>query len=667
MQGGTGRLSISPGLAIRVLGTRCVILELAGETVRLRHTETGQVKSIELSALLDGINSEQIKYAESPEELGTSTAKLTGEEINLISRIPIDEHSQAAIDVMLEKLRILRALQMRGFTAYGQKSQLALAIREVRRDQPGTIDFRPSTIRAAALRLATTGDPRSLLPQFLNRGGRGKTRVPVESEAFVEKALEAARKASGPLRISDLHTEVRTEIRIANMSGKHSYVRVPSRQTISRRFHSAFSKYDVALRNRGRSYVAKKFKETSPRIRAEVPGECYQFDDTDMEVFLIDKRSGLSWGRPFLTVAIDEASLAIVGFQISESARSNVSAISCLANAVQTKNMSDPAYARCKGRWVGYGVPGVIVMDNALYNHSEAIEKAITDMGAIPGWSKPYTPTGKSQVENLNHIIKQEFSQFLAGYRGRKGTHEGLREGEETARLDLDEFRARFVEWVVDVYSDTPRRNGLTPREIWNAHYVNRSPLLPHSIASTILIGTLPEDKTLRSTGGILRKRLHYQSAGLQAMRASVGSSARVKIRYDPHDLSRIYVKCGRNYMEVPCATQLPAEGLTDYQQTLYLKKQRLLTGNTRPSEGSVMEARRSVRADVERDAVSKKLTARKRAVLAGKLPNVDPSVRPAAPAPIAKSLSEQAAAAFDDLSSDNIHYPDKLEADDDI
>jgi hypothetical protein len=46
-------------------------------------------------------------------------------------------------------------------------------------------------------------------------------------------------------------------------------------------------------------------------------------------------------------------------------------------------------------------------MDNALYNHSEAIEKAITDMGAIPGWSKPYTPTGKSQVENLNHILSK--------------------------------------------------------------------------------------------------------------------------------------------------------------------------------------------------------------------------------------------------------------------
>jgi putative transposase len=385
-------------------------------------------------------------------------------------------------------------------------------------------------------------------------------------------------------------------------------------------------------------------------------------------VYLVDKRSGLSWGRAHLTVAIDEASLAIVGFQISESPRSTVSAISCLASAIQTKDMNEPEYAGCKGKWVGYGVPGVILMDNALYNHSEAVEIAITDMGAIPGWSKPYTPTGKSQIENLNHIIKQEFSQFLPGYRGRKGTHGAMGEGIEAAELDLEEFRKRFVRWVVDVYSNTPRRNGMTPREIWDAHYTGRSPLLPHSIASTLLIGTLPEEKTLRSTGGIVRKRLHYQSAGLQVLRASIGASAKVKIRYDPFDLSRIYVQDGQNYMEVPCVQpSLPVGGLTDYQQTLFLQMQRRLTGKSRPTDESLMEARREVRAEVERARGSKKFVDRKRAMRAGTIPEVGPTREPAASVPSARSMSELTAAALDKLSTDDVHYSDKLEAGDDI
>jgi putative transposase len=481
-----------------------------------------------------------------------------------------------------------------------------------------TDTFTARTIKEAWQALDKSGgDTRVLIPAFDLRGAPGSIYINAKVEELLKARIASEQDKKSRLRPLDLIEFHRNDVDAWNSTPGTQKIEPASDRTVRRRFQSNFDAYDITCRNRGEKVAKRLFRNSGARIRADEPLLATQFDDTDGEVFLIDELSGLPWGRAFLTLGIDENTASILGKEISEKHRDTWSAISALVNSILPANMSDPEYADCENSWYAYGKQGTVQFDNATYNRApQFFDGAIADAQALPGWSKPKTPTGKTQIENLNNLIKTDFTPNLPGWRGPKRERDGLAEGPGTAVMTLQEYRRMFNKWACDRYSNRPRELGLTPRQMWNQHFKDREPRMPLDTQGFRLIATLRSSYKLRASGGLMRMGLRYNSDALEKLRDRIGHIASVAVRVHPYDLSKVYVFNPdlKVFITVPSIEHHDyLRGLTNHQQALILKKCRD-NGKKNPSLKDCTQAKVQLCVMAEQLRRSKKMRDRKAA-----------------------------------------------------
>jgi Mu transposase, C-terminal len=597
-------------------GTRFRVHEIRGDgwTV-LEHCSTKDKKKIQTGALLSQLGG-AVQLVTGATDAGVTGEADSVEEV--IARLPLDMHSPAQIAVLKSKMRWISALAAKGLSHRASIEEIELQQLVVQPTLPKeTQFFGARTIKEDWRAFAKTGDdPRVLLPNFSQRGGPATPRISEISESLLRKRIEAARKRNEPYRPLDLQEEHIIDVTAWNANPQNPKTEPASDATIHRRFHAAFGAYEIASKNIGKTIADRDFRESGVRIRADIPLLAAQFDDTDGEVFLVDDETGLPWGRAFLTLGIDECTGSILGKSISESYRNVWSASNALIDAILPKNMADPDYALTQEPWYAYGKLGIVQFDNAMYNRSAAfLEGVIADAMALPGWSKPRTPTGKSQIENLNDIIKEDFTPTLPGWRGPKRERDGLESGPGTSVMSLQQYRQCFNTWACDRYANRPRERGFSPKQLWDRHFKGKEPRMPMDTQGFRLIATKRETLSFRASGGLLRKGLRYKSDALSALRARLGKNAPVQVRVHPFDLSRIYVFNPelKVFLVVPCVEQLGyLRGLTDYQQSLVLKLCRE-TGTKNPTLVECNKAKERLREIARQLRNSKKLSDRRR------------------------------------------------------
>lgn len=206
---------------------------------------------------------------------------------------------------------------------------------------------------------------------------------------------------------------------------------------------------------------------------------------------------------------------------------------------------SDPEaldFAQTESGCEFYGKPGVIVFDNALYNHANDIEIMAGSLGFIPGWAKPYTPTEKAYQEGWHGRLKRDFLPNLAGFRGDKKSREGLQEGMASATMGLLEFRQALYKWIYDVYCNTPLADGVTARQKWHLGLRWGKPRIPLDVWGYKLAPCLHKTLKLRPEG-VLFCGLIYSAPFLTALRKKHGHNVDTQFRYNPGNLGEIYVQ----------------------------------------------------------------------------------------------------------------------------
>lgn len=574
-------------------------------------------------------------------------ARSTQEE-EVIASLPNDMRSDAAVSVLLSKLRWIQALRAKGASTLMTDEELQIEMNFVRNALPDdTILFEPDTIRIAWRRLnASSGASSALLPKFHFRGGPGQTRTDPNAEQLNQTRLQAAAVGNGRLLIEDFVEAHTTDVNTWNQDASHKPILRPlSPSTIARRFWDTFTPHAVMARNRGKRAADKEYRRSGARIRAIEPLVATQFDDFDGEVFLTDDLTGLPWGRAHLTIGIDEATSSFLGKELSAKPRDHWSALCSFADSLFPKDMTKSEFALCKHPWYAYGKIGEAQFDNALYNHTGSfIEGSVADADAIATWSKPHTPRNKSQIEHAGHLIKTDFTPELPGWRGPKRDRDGLKEGPGTAVMTLDDYRQRFNRWVCDRYSNKPQARGLTPRQMWDEHYGDRgrSPLVLIDTQMTRMIGTKREVLHFRDSGGLLRKGLRYENEALFELQKRLGRDSEVIFRIHPKRLHELFAldPIRQILLRVPCIeTDDYLYRLEDHQQSLILKYWRD-RGVKNPSIPQCWEAREALRKDVEKLRQSTKFRERKRAVGIGEIPPANPGTPGGATSPSAKTTT---------------------------
>jgi putative transposase len=412
-------------------------------------------------------------------------------------------------------------------------------------------------------------------------------------------------------------------------------LKAPGRNTVARRM-AAHRDDELAL------LAARPDAKIAPgSFGATWPLEIVQIDHTPADVTIVDRFTRRAIGRPWLTLAIDLATRTVPAFFVGLE-RPSAATVALLVSRIAQPKQAWLEHLGLQIEWPVFGIPQCLHLDNAAEFRSRALRLGCAQYGI----ELMYRPVGKphygGHIERLNRTLMQRL-KGLPGATGNSTRGRKERKPEERACMTLQEFERWLALEIGQRYHHSEHRGlyGGTPLAAWTSLADTRAPRhIPPGPeeAQRLLINFMPMVQRSIQADGLTLFHIRYWHPVFVAWREQ---RRRVRVRYHPEDLSRIYVSAdGRNYVEATYA-DLRRPRISLWEQRAAV---RTLRGGHQPrlSEELVFKAIGQQRQIVER------AQQQTRRVKAGRMPQ--PLQAPATPPTPASTLRppEVAAAEVD-------------------
>lgn len=415
----------------------------------------------------------------------------------------------------------------------------------------------PSTVHLAAAELGISDRHARTLIQRLREGqgvatdlvprrssgGQGVSRLPDEVESAIRDEIEASFKRRQRPRASVSYTALELRCLEAGLVA-------PSRATFYRRIAN-LSPLSVVQAREGRD-AARRLKPAGLAHRVSLPLEQVQIDHTWMDLFVVDETQRRSLGRPYLTLALDVYSRAVVGFLITLEPPSSLSVALCLAQVCCDKGHV-VARIGADVDWPMSGVPATLLLDNAAEFHSEALRRGASQYGIELKFRRP------GKVED-GGIIERGVKTSNDGTHELPGTtfsnimDRGQYNSEKEAALTVRELEKWFLLHVSRYHERVHQGTGQSPRVRWIEGLAQSRPPRIADNAKAVLVDFLPVERRKLGRSGLQLDRILYYSDSLRPLIERAKTLDKLVIRRDPTNLSKIWVLDPLNghYLEVP-------------------------------------------------------------------------------------------------------------------
>ncbi|MBV6682353.1 Mu transposase C-terminal domain-containing protein [Bacillus sp. JRC01] len=290
------------------------------------------------------------------------------------------------------------------------------------------------------------------------------------------------------------------------------------------------------------------------------PGTLWQIDSTQFDIYLVSSvNRNLIVGRPTVQCIVDVYSRMICGVNISfEAFNSYTSVMAALANSMLPKEDFCLQYGiqLHKGEWDVNCIPQRVFADRGELN-GKLIEDAIGGLGISIQNAPPYRADYKGIIEQAFAQLNVKVKPFTDGIVSSGTRERGEEDYRLKANLTLDEFTKIVIKCVLfhnnhHVLSEyepdeTMISEGVRkiPKEIWNHGVKNMKGQLRVLPEQTVKMHLLPTDQASITSRGVRFKKMLYASdyslKNYWYQLARVEGSKKIKIWYDPRDLSYIY------------------------------------------------------------------------------------------------------------------------------
>ena len=380
-------------------------------------------------------------------------------------------------------------------------------------------------------------DPRltSLLPR--RRGpDRGFSKLKVEVEKLVDETIDAVYLAQQRPRVSDLVMEIRRRCRAVGLMA-------PGRKAISARLRKR-PRREVMSKREGRKAARDRFAPVVGSLEATWPLSLVQIDHTLVDVIVVDSVTRAPIQRPWLTLAIDVYSRCVVGFHLSLEPPSATSVALCIAHAALPK-VQWLAERKIDAEWPVHGLFARLHLDNAKEFRSEALRRGCEQYGIAIDHRPVRTPHYGGHIERLIGTMMGKV-HLLPGTTFSNIHVKGDLDPAKTATMTLDELERWLGNAIAGLYHRTEHRAlGTTPIAAWERGIVgdalNPGSGEPRTVDDPrrFLIDFLPIERRLVRREGLQLHSIHYWSDILSVW---IGEPEKMIVRYDPRDLSRIYL-----------------------------------------------------------------------------------------------------------------------------
>ncbi len=440
---------------------------------------------------------------------------------------PLQRLSEEQVELLARRLKAARILADKPRCS---RYDVELAAEE--------IGVHASTLYRDIRRLEGRGTVENLAPRS---GGWpvGRSKLQARQEELINEFLRSTYLAlAKPSMVSVVET-------IGDACESEGYSR-PSRAAVIRRCKQ-IPRREIAARRQG----PKAAEQHTPRpgqYEVKRPWDVWQIDHTLADVIIVDRQSR-PIGRPWLTVVIDVCTRVIPAFYVGLEAPSAIRVATTLDLAVAPK-----------GPWLrqhGYdydhpveALPKLLHSDRAKEFSSSVLVRAMKNQGVDTFLRPPGKTRYGGHVERLIGTLMGT-CRLLPGATHNRPAARGNYDSKASARLTLDQLEDYFAHQILGIYHNREHSAlGVSPLVAWRTATVGMVPEYPED-PEAFRLDLLPEMPRTIGRQGIKAFNDCYYSQEIGE--AFIAGLRDIKVKYDPRNLSRLYVKIpGHGYVVVP-------------------------------------------------------------------------------------------------------------------
>ncbi|MFC7477923.1 Mu transposase C-terminal domain-containing protein [Dankookia sp. GCM10030260] len=360
---------------------------------------------------------------------------------------------------------------------------------------------------------------------------RGTHRLPAAVDGVMERAIDGFYKTRERPRLTALLRQVRHDCRAGGLPP-------PSMKALRARV-SARQLRDLVRAREGGAVARDRLAPATGHLQAEGPLGLVQVDHTLVDVHVVDDTLRQPIGRPWLTLVLDVHTRCVLGLLLALDPPSSTAVALALTHAVLPKEAWLEARALTLA-WPMRGLPGTVHLDNAPEFHARALSLGCEQHGIALDYRPPATPRYGGHIERLTGTLMDRL-HALPGTAFSSTAERGDYPAEARAVLTLRELERYIALEVVGPYhNDVHAGLGQPPAAAWAAAlaagWQPRAPTEPGRFA----VDFLPFAERAVGREGLRLFGIHYFDGALAAL---IGTRTRLRVRYDPRDLSAIFAE----------------------------------------------------------------------------------------------------------------------------
>lgn len=441
--------------------------------------------------------------------------------------------------------------------------------------------------------LILTEDIRALAPQYEKRGNFSRKFSGSRKHKYSERDKEKARLVAEivdeviaekyltrqQLTVATVHEAIIGRIADENLyRDDGDKLPLPSVRSIYD-VVDQLDEYEVIKARRGKRIADMRCGMYKSGPRPTRPLERVEIDHTKLDLFVIDPITKMPIGRPTLTLAIDKYTRMILGFYISFHGAGFLAVMHCLKHSILPKTYVRNTYPSVKHDWNVYGIPDTVVVDNGLEFHGKGFEDACLQLGMVSSFCPVRKPWFKAIVERYFGTINLKLLHELPGTTFSDIFKREDYDPAKNAIIALDTLLEITHVFIIDYYSQRKHR-GIKdiPARRWDAAIKEYPPALPARREDLqVLLGDV-EYRTIQPYGIALFDLIYNDDVLARLRKGRKGY--RFKIKYDPADISVIYVvdPDSSRFIPIPAESQQYTKCLSLWQHRVIQRYARRVT-----------------------------------------------------------------------------------------
>jgi putative transposase len=305
---------------------------------------------------------------------------------------------------------------------------------------------------------------------------------------------------------------------------------------------------------------------------ASYPLERVEVDHTPLNWVVVCDRTGLPLGRPLLTCMIDAYSGYVCGIYLSFYGAGLSSVSGAIRNALMPKDEFTKGVL-LKNSWIAHGLPDMLILDNGMEFHSKFFKLMAWELATQLMFCRVRTPWLKPHIERF--FASLDYLTLSRGRVHKRVTNVVNLDPRKDAAIKFSDLVKGLIMFVSDVHPfEINERKLARPFDLYSEGLEMCPPVAyPGDMQSLRLTSALSKILTV-SQGGVELHGLPYGGVELLPMRKRYGTTFKTLIKWDPDNMSEIYVQDPehKSWIASPCRWDEYSDGLS-WNQHLVIRK----------------------------------------------------------------------------------------------